>query len=174
MMGSINLSEVDATKFRSTMRKFAAGVTIITTVHQGTLHGMTATAICSVSADPPTVLVVINRTARTHPLIMGAGFFTVNILAKEQRWLAERFGLKLPDQFEGVEYARGKSTPSPVMSGVAAFLECQLVEQIDVETHTIFVGRVVGCGASASEPLAYCDGRYAQVADLSDRTVFAP
>lgn len=168
MNESLSPAGVDAAVFRSTMRKFAAGVTVITTAHQDVQHGMTATAICSVCADPPTILAVVNRTARTHPLIAGAGVFTVNILAKDQQWLAERFGLKLANQFDGISYTPGKSTPSPVMSGVAAFLECQVVEQVEMGTHTIFVGRVIDCGTSASEPLAYFDGRYAQVADLSE------
>ena len=168
MKEGIAMSKGEADQFRSTMRKLTAGVTVITTSYQGALHGMTATAICSVSADPPTVLVVVNRTARTHPKIEGAGFFAVNILAKEQRSLADRFGRKLADQFEGVEYAHGERTTSPIMVGVAASLECELVKTVDVGTHTIFVGRVVHCCASESDPLAYCEGRYARVADLSE------
>ena len=163
------MSKGEADQFKSTMRKLAAGVTVITTSHQGALHGMTATAICSVSADPPTVLIVVNRTTRTHPNIEGAGFFAVNILAKGQRSLAEKFGRKLANQFDGVEYVRGERTPSPIMFGVAASLECELVKMVDVGTHTIFVGRVVHSRASESEPLAYCEGRYAQVTDLSEQ-----
>jgi flavin reductase len=161
------MSEMEASLFRSAMRKFAAGVAVITTSDQDANYGMTATAICSVSADPPTVLIVVNKTARTHPHIEGAGSFAVNILSREQRWLAERFSGKLIDQFDGVPHAPGKLTAAPIVRDAAAYLECELLKQIDVATHTIFVGRVVHCDVSTSDPLAYWDGRYAQVAALA-------
>jgi flavin reductase (DIM6/NTAB) family NADH-FMN oxidoreductase RutF len=156
--------KIRANDYRLAMRKFAASVTIITTGSGDQLHGMTATAVCSVSAEPPTILVVINRTARTHPLIGNAGFFTVNILAEDQRSLADRFSIKHPNQFEGISHNPSRNTKSPVLSGAAAYLECKLIRQVDVGTHTIFLGEVLHCNPSDANPLLYYEGRYSELA----------
>jgi flavin reductase (DIM6/NTAB) family NADH-FMN oxidoreductase RutF len=142
------------------MRKFASSVTIITTTNGGEHHGMTATAVFSVSADPPTVLVVINRTARTHPLIGSAGAFTVNLMAGDQQALADRFSAKHPNQFEGLDFDLSPNMGSPVFRGVASFLECRLISQMDVGTHTVFFGEVLHCHAATVDPLVYYDGAY--------------
>jgi len=159
-------SHVNADEFKLAMRKFAASVTIITTAAGNEIHGMTATAVCSVSAEPPTILIVVNRKTRTHPLIGSAGFFTVNILAEDQQHLASRFGLKLPNQFEGIPYRQSKNTKSPVIHGAAAHLECELTGQVDVGSHTIFLGRVLHCDPSDAKPLLYYDGQYSEIAQI--------
>ena len=153
-------AEVDANEFRAAMRNFASSVTIITTNTGGQHHGMTATAVCSVSAEPPTILVVVNRTARTHPLIEATGAFTVNLLARDQQALAARFSVKHPNQFEGIDYFETVRTRSPVFREVASFLECRLVSQLDVGTHTVFFGRVLHCKGSSALPLLYHEGEY--------------
>lgn len=156
--------EISADKFRQAMRKFAASVTVITTGREKEMHGMTATAVCSVCAEPPTILVVVNRTAHTHPLIAAAGFFTVNFLAQGQQSLAERFSTQHPDPFEGILRNSNKNLNAPVISGAIAFLECRLTNQLDVGTHTIFIGQVVDCDTVDDEPLLYYGGRYSKLA----------
>jgi flavin reductase len=156
-----------ADAFRSAMRGFAASVTIITTSTDGKHHGMTATAVSSVSADPPTVLVVVNRTARTHPLIGSARAFTVNLLSSDQKELANRFSTKHPDQFDGVDYYESPNTGSPVFRGVTSYLECRLISQKDVGTHTVFFGEVLHCGAEETAPLLYYRGGYHDLANRS-------
>ncbi len=151
---------LDPASFRSAMRKFASSVTIITTSSGGHHHGMTATAFSSVSAEPPTILVVINRTARTHPLIGSAGAFTVNLLTGDQQALAARFSTKHPDQFDGIGFHSSPNTGSPVFHGVACYLECRLISRMDVGTHTVFFGEVLHCEAAGSDPLIYYDGGY--------------
>ena len=73
------------------MRRFATGVAVVTTTHAERVHGFTANAFASVSAQPPTVLICVNRNARAHPLISASQCFCVNILAVEQQALAEQF-----------------------------------------------------------------------------------
>jgi flavin reductase (DIM6/NTAB) family NADH-FMN oxidoreductase RutF len=136
-----DLSPIHRDLFRSVMRRLASSVTVITTSHGDHIHGMTATAVCSVCADPPTILIVVNRSARSHPMIDGSGTFVVNILADDQQVIAERFGGKLEDQFVGVDYRVGGSSV-PILRGAAAHLECRVMSQNDVGTHTVFVG---GC-----------------------------
>src|SRR5258708_1587539 len=84
-------SGLNAERFKLVMRNIASSVAVITVEHEGRKHGMTATALCSVSAAPPTILIVVNRSARTHPIISEARRFTVNILAVHQAELAGRF-----------------------------------------------------------------------------------
>ena len=149
--------------FRAAMRKFAASVTIVTTNSDGQPHGMTATAVSSVSADPPTILVVINRTARTHPLIGSAGAFAVNLLARDQQGLANRFSVKHPDQFDGIDYFESPHIRAPVFYGVASFVECRLISQKDVGTHTVFFGEVLHCGTAGAVPLLYYEGAFVEM-----------
>lgn len=156
---------VDVDTFRGVMRKLAGSVTVITTEGQGSLHGFTATAVCSVCAEPPTILIVVNRSARTHPHIEKKGAFAVNILADHQVELANLFASKSSEQFAKVNHAVSPNGV-PVIQGAAAFIECQIKEQYDVGTHTIFIGRVVDGGAAESMPLIYQDAGYARAATL--------
>jgi flavin reductase len=151
--------------FRTVMRQLAASVTVITTDFGGSSHGMTATAVCSVCADPPTILIVVNRSARTHPIIAESGIFVVNILARNQSVLSDRFAGKIVDQFAGIDYTPGIEG-SPVLSGTAAHLECRVVAANDVGTHTIFIGQVIDGNAVSTQPLIYYNGKYVGLMDL--------
>ncbi len=149
-----------AAAFRSVMRRFPTGVTIVTTLLDGKPKGFTANAFCSVSVEPPMVLVCVNRQARTHPLISTAAKFCVNILRYEQQELAERFATKGPaDPFETVDYSVAQ-TGAPVLAGVLAYLDCELAEEHSAGTHTVFIGSVLACGSAEGAPLGYFDAAY--------------
>ncbi len=156
---------IERDTFRAVMRRQAASVTIITTNHDAAVHGMTATAFTSVCADPPTILIVINRSARSHPLIDRSGIFAVNILEAGQAAIAKRFSGKLDDQFDGVPFAHGV-TGAPIIDGASAYLECRISQRIEVETHTLFVGRVIAGATAPGEPLIYHEGAYAGLRPL--------
>jgi flavin reductase (DIM6/NTAB) family NADH-FMN oxidoreductase RutF/nitroreductase len=168
-----NLTGIDADLFRSLMRRIASSVAVITTALDGHLHGMTATAVTSVSADPPRLLIVVNRSTRSHPLIAASRKFVVNILADSQRSLGEHFSRKGEDQFEGIAYDLGPNG-SPVIRDAAAHLECILVSETDMGSHTIFVGQVVDGGVSGSNPLLYHDGAYKAVTPRVSQHDIAP
>jgi flavin reductase (DIM6/NTAB) family NADH-FMN oxidoreductase RutF/nitroreductase len=157
---------VSSDLFKSVMRNIASSVAVITTNHAGKRHGMTATAVCSVSSDPATVLVVINRSTRSHPLISASKTFTINILADHQHGISGRFSAKHDDQFEGIGHREG-SSGNPVIDDVAAYIECSVVSEIDVGTHTVFIGHVIGGNVSPALPLLYHEGEYKS---LSPRT----
>jgi len=150
---------IDAAMFRALMRRIASSVGVITTSHEGQLHGMTATAISSVSADPPRILIVVNRATRSHPLISSSKNFVVNVLADHQQNLGDRFSGKSENRFEGVAHHLGQRG-APILDGATAHLECELVSETDAATHTIFVGEVVGGSVSGASPLLYHDGAY--------------
>lgn len=142
------------------MRRFATGVTIVTTTSDGSAHGFTVNAFASVTAEPPTVLVCVNRTASAHPLISASGHFCVNILGVDQQALAERFAGGEPrERFAGIAHRRGV-TGAPILDDVLAYVDCTVAEEITSGTHTIFIGSVVEAGERAGAPLGYYDRTY--------------
>ncbi len=157
---------IDATRFKSLMRGVASTVSVVTTVHEGQPHGMTATAFSSVSADPPMVLIVLNKGTRSHPLVSASGLFVVNMLQQGQVDLGARFAGKLDDQFAGISYRTGH-TGAPILEDVVSYFECETVSEVDVGTHTIFLGRVVGGEARECQPLLYHCGQYKSLVETT-------
>ncbi len=145
--------------FRSVMRRYPTGVTIVTTVLEGRLKGFTANAFSSVSADPPSVLICVNRKARSHPFISQAARFCVNLLGVEQRELAELFASGEGDPFVTTPYATA-GTGAPVLDGVLGYFDCELAEEHSAGSHTIFIGTVVACGSRDGSPLGYFNAAY--------------
>ncbi len=149
-----------ADDFRSVMRRFPTGVAVVTTILDGKPKGFTANAVASVSAEPPTVLVCVNRQARSHPLIAAAGRFCINVLRLEQRDLAVRFASHEPvDPLESIGFVTA-TTGAPVIENAFAYLDCELAEEYSAGTHTIFIGAVQACEYGEGEPLGYFDGGY--------------
>lgn len=161
----VTTSPVDADVFRAVMRQLAGCVTVITTELNGELYGFTATAVCSVCATPPTILIAVNKSARTHPHIDKKGAFAVNILADGQKHIAEHFATKGDNQFQSVPHfvnARGV----PIIEGAAAQLHCEVQDRIAIGTHTLFVAHIVGTGVQDSTPLIYHDAKYGLVTHI--------
>jgi flavin reductase (DIM6/NTAB) family NADH-FMN oxidoreductase RutF len=151
---------VSSDAFKSAMRRFATGVTIVTTKNVDAIHGFTVNAFASVTADPPTVLVCVNRTARAHPMISESGSFCVHILALEQQKLAEQFqGGEPHERFRDVVHRSGPSG-SPIIDDVLAYVDCKVEEEVSAGTHTIFIGRVLESGEREGAPLGYYDRTY--------------
>ena len=156
---------MDATRYRALMRHQAGAVTIIAAGPPGERGGLTATAFSSLSDDPPTVLVCVQRRARTHGVIAATKAFTVNILAREQQALAERFsgrgGLAGEQRFEGSAQWGTLTTGAPVLAGALANLDCELLDEHEFSTHPIFIGRVIdGRFRGEGEPLLYFRNDY--------------
>lgn len=168
-----NIALVSGDLFKSLMRNIASSVAVITTNQGDRNHGMTATAMCSVSADPATILIVVNRSTQSHPIISATKSFTVNILAENQHAISGRFASKHDDPFDGIDYRAG-ANGSPIIKDVAAHIECTTVSEIDVGTHTIFVGNVISGDVSRAHPLVYHEGEYKSLSPRStDRDVAA-
>ena len=137
---------VAADAFKRGMRRLAGGVTIITAAHGGEVNGLTATAVTSLTAEPPQLLVCVNRSAAAHELIRKGARLCVNALALEHRALAERFagiaGVHGPDRFSAGAWTR-LATGAPVLTDAIAAFDCVVADAVDVATHTIFICRVV-------------------------------
>lgn len=151
-------------EFIAAMRQLAAGVSLITTAGGGRRAGLTATAVCSVSAEPPQLLACVNRRSEAHDLIRDAGLFAVNVLASHQRPLAERFGglvdLRGGDRFDAGAWT-GLATGAPILDPCLAAFDCAVVEAVPASTHTIFIGRVEAVAVRPDlSPLLYAEGDY--------------
>jgi hypothetical protein len=108
------LPAIPADDFRAAMRGLASAVCVITSRHETLANGMTATAVCSVSADPPSILVVVNRSNRSQALIRDSGVFAVHVLAKGQERLATHFASRPEDPFVDVPVRPG-ATAAPMI-----------------------------------------------------------
>jgi flavin reductase (DIM6/NTAB) family NADH-FMN oxidoreductase RutF len=152
------------------MRQLAAGVTLITAQHEGRKAGLTATAVCSLSADPPQLLACINRQAETYRIVQTSGAFAVNVLASHQQRLAEAFagavGIYGDHRFDLAEWS-ALGTGSPVLLRCLATFDCRLVEAVPAATHSIFIGRVEAVALELEhQPLVYAGGDYGLIASL--------
>ena len=142
------------------MRHFPTGVTVVTSMREGEPRGVTVSAFASVSVDPPLVLICINREARSYLYISSSKVFCVNILAGDQRHLAERFAGRLREhQFDGVEYDVDV-TGAAVLRGTVAHLDCEVAEEHHAGSHSIFIGKVLSAKSRSGSPLGYYDGKF--------------
>src|SRR4051812_29512719 len=122
---------IDAAAFKRGMRHLAASVTLITTRYRELRGGLTATAVCSVSAEPPQLLICVNKTASAHDPIAQAGFFCVNILSPGHRKIAERFagmdGVEGDERFHDMGEWSSLSTGRPGRKAVPSRFDSRLV-----------------------------------------------
>jgi flavin reductase (DIM6/NTAB) family NADH-FMN oxidoreductase RutF len=154
---------IDPDTFRSALGRFASGVTVVTTRDgAGQDHGLTVSAFCSLSLEPPLVLVCIDAEASMHPVLSQVTHFAVNVLAEGQEPLARRFAAPETDRFDGVGYERG-ATGAPILDDVVAYLECRKTTMLPGGDHTVFVGEVEHAEVHSSGPLLYYRGGYAQL-----------
>jgi flavin reductase (DIM6/NTAB) family NADH-FMN oxidoreductase RutF len=149
-----------AAAFRHAMRRVPTGVTVVTTLKDGEPRGITVNAFASVSLEPPSLLICINREARSYLFIATSRVFCVNVLAGAQRELAERFSGKVRDrQFADIGYAVD-ATGAPVLNDTIAHFDCELVHEYAVGSHSILIGRVLSCSARPGSPLGYFNGGF--------------
>jgi flavin reductase (DIM6/NTAB) family NADH-FMN oxidoreductase RutF len=153
----------DSGVFRRTIGHFATGVTVITTRTGDQAFGMTASAVSSLSLDPPMLVACVNRNAPTHDAITCSAQFVVNVLALSQEPLARHFATPSDDKFAGVQLTEGRHG-MPVLAGCVANFECA-VESVTVGgTHTIFVARVLSALAEQDrDPLLYYCGEFGRL-----------
>lgn len=150
--------------FRSALGAFATGVTVVTTMSDGHGYGMTVNAFSSVSLDPPLVLVCAISGTTGSEEIDRNGRFAVNILAVDQeplsRYFSSRDRPRGRDAFRDVDHRIGVGG-SPLLDGVAAYLDCRLASSHTAGDHEIFIGEVLDLGVdSEAEPLLFHGGGY--------------
>lgn len=150
-------------EFRHALGRFASGVTIVTTkAADGHLHGLTVSAFCSVSLNPPLILVCIQKTTGSYHAFGESKAFVVNILSAEQAELSNHFASPLEDKFTGVNFTKGIDE-IPVLADCLVNLECRVVNAYEGGDHTIFVGEIEKVHSREGDPLAYYHGNYRQL-----------
>jgi flavin reductase (DIM6/NTAB) family NADH-FMN oxidoreductase RutF len=164
--------DVTSGDFRGAMRHLTGGVSVVTTGRGRDITGMTVTSVSSLSVDPPTVIVSINRESSSWPLLKRHGFFGVNILTADQLDVAERFsgkgGLKGAERFVGAQWTTGVSGV-PLLEGALAAIECEVEDIVERHSHAIVIGRVLELQVSSrTAALAYWQGQYVAIDQNED------
>jgi flavin reductase (DIM6/NTAB) family NADH-FMN oxidoreductase RutF len=164
--------KVASDDFRGAMRHLAGGVSVITAGRAKDITGMTVTSVSSLSVDPATLIVSINRESSSWPLIKRHGFFGVNILTADQLDIAERFtgkgGLKGADRFAGAEWIT-RASGVPLLVGALAAIDCEVEDIVERHSHAIVIGRVLDLQASTrTAALAYWQGQYVAIDQNED------
>jgi flavin reductase (DIM6/NTAB) family NADH-FMN oxidoreductase RutF len=155
----------EAAVFRDVIRHLASGVTIITSSLDREPVGLTATAVCSVSATPPMLLVSLTAASRTAQGIAETGAFAVHLLQHSGRRYAEQFASR-GSHFQEVKYSPTHDKQIPVLANALGWFLCQVEQSLPVADHVIVVGRVLQCELKdkSPDPLVYFDRSYRKLA----------
>lgn len=157
--------------FKEAFTRFAATVSVITYMDEdGAPAGMTATSVCSLSLDPLSLLVCVNRENRSHASIVGAGRFGVNMLAAGQEMVADRCSRPGDSKEIGGGLLESVEPPGPPhLKGCVAHIDCEVADVHAAHSHSIFVGhaRSVHLG-DATHPLLYCNRSYRRFDDSTE------
>jgi len=153
--------------FRGAMRHLAGGVSVITAGRGTDITGMTVTSVSSLSVDPPTLIVSINRESSSWSLLKTHAVFGVNILTADQFDVAERFsgkdGLKGAARFAGAQWTSLVSGV-PLLAGALAAIDCEVEDIVERHSHAIVIGRVLDMQLSPrGAALAYWQGQYVAI-----------
>jgi len=158
-----HLSPTEAAHFRRVLGRYPTGVVVVTTRHEGELHGMAFNSFISVSMDPPLVAFCPARSSSTWPHIRPAGKFVLNILDHESEEISRRFATRGIDRFEGVAHHPAPSG-MPILEAAIAWLDCTLEAEHDGGDHTIVVARVEALGLREGDSLVFMGGAYGRFA----------
>ena len=157
-------------RFKQAMGLYPATVNVISAQHEGQRQGMTATAVCSLTMDPPQILACVNKSTTSHECIVESGHFCVNVLERSQEDISNVFASPAdpdkPDKYERGGTWKVGIHELPLLEDALANIQCQLSESIDTATHSIFIGTVLEVRFSPdAPPLVYCNRGYTGLAD---------
>lgn len=137
------------------MGQHVSSVCVITTQHEGKNYGLTATAMSSVCADPPRLLVCINKSGTSHEMVLASGKFCVNVLDEHQEKIGKAFAGMLGKDFDRFSVGEWQelATGAPVLKDASAVFDCEVKQVLDQFTHSIIIGEVlstkIGCTGDA-------------------------
>jgi flavin reductase (DIM6/NTAB) family NADH-FMN oxidoreductase RutF len=153
---------VGAEELRAAMRRFPAGIAVLTLAAEGRPLGVTVGSLVSLSLEPPLVGVSIGRASQQHEPLRDAGRFVVNVLAGDQAHVAQHFARSVPPiaLWHGIATRPGNG-PEPLLEGALAWLECRTRAAHEAGDHTIFVADVLSTALGRARPgLVYVGGEY--------------
>jgi flavin reductase (DIM6/NTAB) family NADH-FMN oxidoreductase RutF len=162
----------DKETFRHVIGHFASGVTVLTTRNGEEDFGATASAVSSLSLEPPMLLVCLNTRSSTQEAIHGSGLLGVNILDENQGVVAELFASpRGTDKFDGLNVARGIGGV-PLLADSLAYCECRVAESVVAGTHRVFLSDVINAVAREGSPLTYFRGKFGRFEVEQDRIIY--
>ncbi len=161
-----------APTLKDAMRLVAGGVSVVTAGDGDERTGLTVTSAVSLSIDPPTMIICVNRNASALPVIAERRHFCVNVLSAEHEPVADRFagrgGVKGVDRYDEADW-RPQATGALALQGAIATIDCEVEEMIERHSHVIVIGAVRAVATRPGEPLVYSRGRYHRLAQKERR-----
>jgi flavin reductase (DIM6/NTAB) family NADH-FMN oxidoreductase RutF len=165
-IGGIETLNANADSLKLALRRLGGGVSIVTAGQGGQRTGATVTSATALSIDPPRMLVSINASSSTWPIVRQTGSFAINIPAHHQQHLAQNFagigGLAGADRYQGGEWI-ALETGTSILLGAAAAIDCEVEEAIERHSHVIVIGRVRAIRLGEGNSLLYQGGKFIQV-----------
>jgi len=152
-------TQPDLDTMKQVNRQFVSGVTVVTTMDDERPRGLAVNAFSSISLDPPTVMVAVQRTSSTHDCLFRATHLAINILSTDQLDVVGVFATKSDDKFAGLDWEPGPSG-SPLIARSCAQMEVEIRERLQASTHTLFVCRVLHATVSDRHPMVYSAGKF--------------
>jgi flavin reductase (DIM6/NTAB) family NADH-FMN oxidoreductase RutF len=155
-------------QFRHFMRRYATGVTVVTSQAGDVQHGMTANSVTTLSLDPPSYLICVAKSARLHPVVEESRKFCVNLLAADQAEVSATFAkTDLTDDERWVTADWRESELGPrLIDGCTGYAECKVTASYDGGTHTIYIGEVLRLELGEDKaPLIFYGGTYRHLAE---------
>ncbi len=147
-------------EFRAALSRFPSGVTVVTTKDgEGRFFGITVSAFCSVSLEPPMILVCIERTTGSHEALVHSGIFVVNMLSEDQVEISERFASPSTEKFDDLEFELSDAG-LPIIADIAVSIECTVASVTAAGDHSIFIANVDKVHVTDAEPLVYFHSEY--------------
>ncbi|MBI2332760.1 MAG: flavin reductase family protein, partial [Chloroflexi bacterium] len=159
----------DPEALRSAMRAWTAGVTVVTTVYEGEMHGMTVNSFTSISLIPPLLTISLQQHTRTHELVTKSRVFGLTILSADQVRVSDLFAGRMPEVEDRVAAVKTETlvSGSPLIVGGLAWLDCRVVQTYDASATTLFIAEAVAArGTGSGEPLIYHNREYWKLSSL--------
>lgn len=162
-------AHIDPQRFRQVLGQLPTGASVVTAIDAaGNPLGLCCNSFTSVSLSPPLVAFCPARSSTTWPAMRPSGRFAVNVLAEGQDELGRRFAQRGIDRFAGVAW-HISPTGNPLIEGVLAWLDCELIDEHQAGDHTIVVAHVHELAApGGSRPLIFFRGRFGRLAETTD------
>jgi len=157
---------VDPDVFREALASVCTPVSVVTSHRDGHPHGTTVSAFCSLSLEPPMVLVSLDRTSDLLAIVTESRVFGINVLSQDQKELAINFARKGADKFDGVAWDLDRGVPR--ISGAATWLVCKLEQLQEGGDHLIAVGLVDHAESGPGNPLLYRHREFGTLTRISE------
>jgi flavin reductase (DIM6/NTAB) family NADH-FMN oxidoreductase RutF len=156
---------IDPASFRQALSQFASGITVVTTLDgNGAPLGLTVSAFCSVSLEPPLVLVSVDERSETHAGFEASGLFAVSVLSEAQDAVSRLFARPGPEKFATLPMVAG-ARGLPLVPDALAHIECEVRATHHAGDHVLYVGEIVSLAVWPGLPLVYHRGAYRRLSD---------